>query len=92
MLTNLLTITLYFSLAAVAVLLTAKLVIFSRQRLQHEYHIMCLLYFPGIDIMFTSDSRQKRDKQLQNRLTKYAFFLLVYVFAVVKLWPHTLLF
>ena len=84
MITNVLTITLYFSCTVILFLMIAKLNIFSRQRNEHTYHVMCLLYFPGFDIMVTSDSRQKRDKKLQNRLTRYLFVLSTYVILVIN--------
>ncbi len=84
MLTNVLMISLYFSCAIIFALMITKLNIFSKQRNEHTYHVMCLLYFPGFDIMVTSDSRQKRDKKLQNKLTRYLFVLSMYVLLVIN--------
>lgn len=84
MLTNVLMLTLYFSCTIILILMIAKLNIFSRQRNDHSYHPMCLFYFPGFDIMVTSDSRQRRDKKLQNKLTRYVFVLSMYVTIVIN--------
>lgn len=65
----------YIILGVILILLFAKISIFMKQRHGHDYQIMCLLYFPGIDIMFTSDSREKRDKKTQNRLTRIIIIL-----------------
>ena len=64
-------------LGVILILLFAKISLFMKQRHGHDYQIMCLLYFPGIDIMFTSDSREKRDKKTQNRLTRIIMILIL---------------
>ena len=64
-------------LGVIFILLFAKISLFMKQRHGHDYQIMCLLYFPGIDIMFTSDSREKRDKKTQNRLTRIIMILIL---------------
>ena len=64
-------------LGVILILLFAKISLFMKQRHGHDYQIMCLLYFPGIDIMFTSDSREKRDKKTQNRLTRIIMILML---------------
>ena len=67
----------YTILGVILILLFAKISLFMKQRHGHDYQIMCLLYFPGIDIMFTSDSREKRDKKTQNRLTRIIMILIL---------------
>lgn len=45
-----------------------KVIWFAKERTEMD-HLMCLIYFPGIDIQFTSDSRSKYKKKRQNNLT-----------------------
>lgn len=85
MLSTLLTGSMYTSLAAIVTLAIAKVVLFTKHNHGHYYHPMCLLYFPGIDIMFTSDSREKRHKKMQNRLTKIISLFGFYILAVITL-------
>ena len=69
-------------IAVIAVLSIAKVILFISHKTE-DYHLMYLLYFPSVTIMYTSDSREKRHKKLQNRLTGIIVFL---AFVVMVFW------
>lgn len=54
-----------------------------KERTEND-HPMCLLYFPGIDIQYTSDSRSKHKKIRQNNLTYIITVLATILLLVVK--------
>lgn len=85
MLPNALSSLLFLLSTTMLVLFVAKVFIFIRQRHGHDYQFMCLLYFPGIDIMLTSDSREKRDKKMQNKLTRIIFLIGIVVLFIINL-------
>ena len=60
-----------------------KVIWFMKERTEND-HPMCLLYFPGIDIQYTSDSRSKYKKIRQNNLTYSITVLATILLLVVK--------
>lgn len=61
-----------------------KVVWFTKQRKDTD-HLMCLLYFPGIDILFTSDTQSKFKKKRQNNLTAIIMALSIVLLLLVKI-------
>lgn len=85
MIHELLLMSLYASVCALGLMVFAKMVLFLRHNPVHYYHPMCLLYFPGIDIQFSSDKREKRHMRMQNRLTQVSLLVGAYALLVSKL-------
>lgn len=74
MVSDILIITKISSLVLLSVLLVVKVNHFRKYR-SLNYHFMCLLYFPGIDIMLSGNSKDRRYKMKQNHLSYSIFWI-----------------
>lgn len=83
MYTSVVDIVIYILFVSIVSMSVVKVIWFTKERTDMD-HLMCLVYFPGIDIQFTSDSRSKHKKKRQNTFTLMISMMTILLVLLLK--------